>query len=159
MLLCIFSARPLTPSGDGLKVLRSVNHIYKKITGLISAHKCQYSPVSLICFCFVFQRKHTSGAWQPKYKMKYGDCNRSGYFMVIKPFCYDQGSQNYSLHWFFFPLLQLISTNKVPLRVNTLYQTLEAITIPSPTIVPLKFNQCKLHVANYLIFCMLLLEQ
>lgn len=86
-------------------------------------------------------------------------CNRSGYFMVIKPFCYDQGSQNYSLHWFFFPLLQLISTNKVPLRVNTLYQTLEAITIPSTTIVPLKFNQCKLHVANYLIFCMLLLEQ
>ncbi len=47
----------------------------------------------------------------------------------------------------------LIYTNKVPFRVNILHQTLQAISILCPTIVRLKFNQCKLHVTNYLIFC------
>lgn len=50
--------------------------------------------------------------------------------------------------------VQLICTNKVPFRVNILHQTLEAISILCPTIVHLKFNQCKLHVTNYLIFCL-----
>lgn len=52
---------------------------------------------------------------------------------------------------FFSPVL-LIYTNKVLFRVNMQPQTLQAISIPCPTIVGLKFNQCKLHVTSYLIF-------
>lgn len=44
--------------------------------------------------------------------------------------------------------LRLIYTNKVLFRVNILHQTLQAISILCPTIVRLKFNQCKLHVTS-----------
>lgn len=49
----------------------------------------------------------------------------------------------------FFFTVQLISTNKVLFRVNILYEALETISKLCPTIVYLKFNQCKLHVTNY----------
>lgn len=52
---------------------------------------------------------------------------------------------------FFSPVL-LIYTNKVLFRVNMQPQTLQAISILCPSIVGLKFNQCKLHVTSYLIF-------
>lgn len=52
----------------------------------------------------------------------------------------------------FFPPVQLISTNKVPFRVNMQPHTLQAISIPFLTIADVKFNQCKLHMTNYLIF-------
>lgn len=43
----------------------------------------------------------------------------------------------------------------MPFRVNILHQTLQAISRLCPTIVCLKINQCKLHVTNYLIFCIM----
>lgn len=52
----------------------------------------------------------------------------------------------------FFPSVQLISTNKVPFRANMQPHTLQAISIPCLSIADVKFNQCKLHMTNYLIF-------
>lgn len=52
----------------------------------------------------------------------------------------------------FFPPVQLIYTNKVPFRVNMQPHTLQAISISCLTIADVKFNQCKLHMTNYLIF-------